>query len=84
MNILAQFGDVYLFTTKKNEQNPIRKITELFQCDFTYIGLVEEDEVKTNGYKEYIEAVKEKLDFKKYNLFIACKTTYKQTIDKRC
>lgn len=71
MKIIAQEDKVYLFSIGKKETKAIDKISQLFQCDFTYYGITDENDLRVNGYKELIERYFDRIDFRKQDLIIA-------------
>jgi hypothetical protein len=71
MKILYQDGDTYFFSIRKNEEMPLEKIQDLFHCDFQYVGISSEKDIRQNGYKDKVELLREKIDFRKQNLIIA-------------
>ena len=76
MRILGQIDGVYFFAPRKKEDTAtaIEKITEVMQCDFSYIGIVSADDFRKNGYHEEVERIAGKIDFTTHNLIIVKKT----------
>ncbi len=68
MRYISNKNGVHIFAPRVNEDTStaLDRISERMQCDFSYVGVTCEDDLRANGYKDLMDGVS--IDWEKYGL----------------